>query len=49
METKSAVCKPEANGGITLWITTQGIYNARILLGYIYKIENFLPKNYLKG
>ena len=38
LETKSAVCKPEANGGITLWTTTQGIHNVRILLGHIFDI-----------
>ena len=36
METKSAVCKPEPNGGFTLWTTTQGIHNVRILLGQIF-------------
>ncbi|GAG56583.1 unnamed protein product, partial [marine sediment metagenome] len=39
LETKSAVCKPEANGGITLWTTTQGIHNVRILLGHIFNIS----------
>ncbi|MBA7531132.1 putative xanthine dehydrogenase molybdenum-binding subunit XdhA [subsurface metagenome] len=38
LETKSAVCQPEANGGITLWTTTQGIHNVRILLGQIFSI-----------
>lgn len=38
METKSAVCQPEADGGITLWTTTQGIHNVRILLGQIFSI-----------
>jgi len=38
METKSAVCRPEANGGITLWATTQTIHNVRQLLGQIFKI-----------
>ena len=36
METKSAVCQPEPNGGFTLWTTTQGIHNVRILLGQIF-------------
>ncbi len=39
LETKSAVCKPEADGGITLWTTTQGIHNVRILLGNIFNIS----------
>ncbi|MDD3656977.1 MAG: molybdopterin-dependent oxidoreductase [Atribacterota bacterium] len=38
LETKSAVCQPEANGGFTLWTTTQGIHNVRILLGQIFSI-----------
>jgi len=38
METKSAVCVPEPNGGFTLWTTTQGIHNVRILLGQIFSI-----------
>ena len=36
METKSEVCMPEPNRGITLWTTTQGIHNVRILLGQIF-------------
>ncbi len=38
METKSAVCVPEADGGITVWTTSQGIHNVRILLGNIFNI-----------
>ena len=38
METKSAVCVPEADGGITVWTTSQGIHNIRILLGNIFNI-----------
>ena len=33
METKSVVCRPESDGGITVWPTTQSIHNVRILLG----------------
>jgi CO/xanthine dehydrogenase Mo-binding subunit len=33
METKSVVCRPESDGGITVWPTTQSIHNLRILLG----------------
>ncbi|MFH1821128.1 MAG: xanthine dehydrogenase family protein molybdopterin-binding subunit [Methanobacteriota archaeon] len=38
LETKSAVCVPEPNGGITAWTTTQSIHNCRILLGEIFGI-----------
>lgn len=38
LETKSAVCVPEADGGITVWTTSQGIHNVRILLGNIFNI-----------
>ncbi|MBC7323893.1 MAG: molybdopterin-dependent oxidoreductase, partial [Moorella sp. (in: Bacteria)] len=36
METKTAVCRPEPNGGITVWATTQTIHNVRQLLGRIF-------------
>ncbi|KAB2851568.1 MAG: molybdopterin-dependent oxidoreductase [Hyphomicrobiaceae bacterium] len=38
METKTVLCRPEADGGITVWATTQSIHNTRILLGEIYGI-----------
>jgi xanthine dehydrogenase molybdenum-binding subunit len=38
METKSVVCRPEPDGGITVWPTTQSIHNVRILLGEIFSI-----------
>jgi xanthine dehydrogenase molybdenum-binding subunit len=38
METKSVVCSPEADGGITVWTTTQTIHNVRQLLGEIFNI-----------
>jgi xanthine dehydrogenase molybdenum-binding subunit len=38
METKSVVCQPEADGGITVWTTTQTIHNVRQLLGHIFKL-----------
>lgn len=38
METKSAVCRPEPNGGLTVWPTTQSIHNVRIILGQIFDI-----------
>ena len=38
METKSVVCRPEADGGITVWPTAQSIHNTRQLLGRIFNI-----------
>jgi len=38
METKSCVARPEPNGGLTVWPTTQSIHNVRILLGQIFDI-----------
>ncbi len=38
METKSCVCRPEPDGGLTVWPTTQSIHNVRILLGEIFDI-----------
>ncbi len=38
METKSCVCRPEPDGGLTVWPTTQSIHNVRILLGQIFDI-----------
>lgn len=38
METKSAVCRPEPDGGLTVWTTTQSIHNVRIILGEIFGI-----------
>ena len=38
MEPKSAVCRPEPDGGLTVWPTTQSIHNVRILLGQIFGI-----------
>jgi xanthine dehydrogenase molybdenum-binding subunit len=38
LETKSVVCKPEANGGVTLWSTTQTIHNSRILIHDVFSI-----------
>jgi xanthine dehydrogenase molybdenum-binding subunit len=38
MEPKSVVCRPEAEGGLTVWPTTQSIHNVRILLGKIFDI-----------
>lgn len=38
MEPKAVVCQPEADGGITVWTTTQTIHNVRQLLGEIFSI-----------
>jgi len=38
METKSCVARPEPDGGLTVWPTTQSIHNVRILLGQIFDI-----------
>jgi len=38
LETKSAVCKPEPNGGVTVWSTTQTIHNSRILIHQVFGI-----------
>ena len=38
METKTVVCQPEADGGITVWTTTQTIHNVRQLLGELFGI-----------
>jgi xanthine dehydrogenase molybdenum-binding subunit len=38
MEPKSVVCRPEPDGGLTVWPTTQSIHNVRILLGEIFGI-----------
>lgn len=38
MEPKTAVCKPEPDGGLTVWATAQSIHNVRIVLGQIFGI-----------
>ncbi|HMK83288.1 MAG TPA: molybdopterin cofactor-binding domain-containing protein, partial [Candidatus Bathyarchaeia archaeon] len=38
LETKSVVCKPESNGGVTVWSTTQTIHNSRILIHDVFGI-----------
>jgi len=38
MEPRTAVCRPESDGGLTVWCTTQSIHNVRILLGEIFDI-----------
>ncbi len=38
LEPRSCVCRPEPDGGITLWPTTQALHNTRILIGDIFDI-----------
>ncbi|HHT64411.1 MAG TPA: xanthine dehydrogenase family protein molybdopterin-binding subunit [Clostridia bacterium] len=38
LETKGAVCKPEPDGGITIWATAQSIHANRQLIAQIYNI-----------
>jgi len=38
LETKSVLVRPEPNGGVTLWSTTQTLHNTRILLHEIFGI-----------
>jgi xanthine dehydrogenase molybdenum-binding subunit len=38
MEPKTAICRPEPDGGFTLWCTTQSIHNVRIVLGEIFDV-----------
>ena len=38
METKSVVCRPEPDGGLTVWPVAQSIHNVRIVLGQIFGI-----------
>lgn len=38
LETKSCVVRPEPDGGITVWPTTQAVHNTRILLGYVFDL-----------
>lgn len=38
LETKSAVVKPEHDGGLTIWTTTQSIHNTRLLVSQVFGI-----------
>ncbi|MGD9028305.1 MAG: xanthine dehydrogenase family protein molybdopterin-binding subunit [Anaerolineae bacterium] len=38
MEPKTAVCRPEPDGGLTVWCTTQSIHNVRIVLGEVFRV-----------
>ncbi|RQH02465.1 xanthine dehydrogenase family protein molybdopterin-binding subunit [Natrarchaeobius oligotrophus] len=39
LENKTTVCRPEPDGGITVWPTTQTVHNVRQLLGEIFDIN----------
>jgi xanthine dehydrogenase molybdenum-binding subunit len=38
MEPRACTCRPEADGGITVWPSTQALHNTRILLGDLFDI-----------
>ncbi len=38
LEPRSCVCRPEPDGGITVWPSTQALHNTRILLGQLFDI-----------
>jgi xanthine dehydrogenase molybdenum-binding subunit len=38
LEPRACVCRPEPDGGITLWPSTQALHNTRILLGSLFNI-----------
>jgi xanthine dehydrogenase molybdenum-binding subunit len=38
LETKACLCRPEPDGGVTLWPTTQALHNTRILVGDLFGI-----------
>jgi xanthine dehydrogenase molybdenum-binding subunit len=38
MEPRGCACRPEADGGITVWPSTQALHNTRILLGQLFDI-----------
>jgi xanthine dehydrogenase molybdenum-binding subunit len=38
MEPRACTCRPEADGGITVWPSTQALHNTRILLGDLFGI-----------
>ena len=38
LEPRSCVCRPEPDGGITLWPSTQALHNTRILIGNLFNI-----------
>jgi xanthine dehydrogenase molybdenum-binding subunit len=38
MEPRGCLCRPEPDGGITVWPSTQALHNTRILLGQLFDI-----------
>ena len=38
LEPKAAVVRPEPDGGVTVWVTTQSIHNTRILISQVFDI-----------
>jgi len=38
LEPRSSVCKPEPDGGVTVWPSTQALHNTRILIGELFDI-----------
>jgi xanthine dehydrogenase molybdenum-binding subunit len=38
LEPRACVCRPEPDGGLTLWPSTQALHNTRILIGDIFNI-----------
>ena len=38
LEPKVAICKPEVDGSITVWTTTQSLHNTRILISQVFGI-----------
>lgn len=38
LEPKTCVVRPEADGGITVWPTTQAVHNTRILIGSVFDL-----------
>ena len=39
MEPRGCTCRPEPDGGITVWPSTQALHNTRILLGQLFDIS----------
>jgi xanthine dehydrogenase molybdenum-binding subunit len=39
LEPKACVCRPEPDGGVTVWPATQALHNTRILIGDIFGIS----------
>jgi len=39
LEPRSCVCRPEPDGGLTLWPSTQALHNTRILVGQVFGLS----------